>query len=403
MAEPDSTANGPLTAPISRRGFLGAVAGGIALAGVAGAGTASADTTATETLTKDKLGIQLWTCLGEYLADMPHTLQLVAQIGYSYVEFAFGYGSSAQSPTAKDFRKALDDAGLWCDGGHGTSPYPYDDKAWKTYVEDNLTIGTRYLGANINLPSTTEECLKYVDAVHKGYDVARSMGYKGSLFNHLETASWVPLKEDPSKYSVEFIFEHTSMDVWNAELDTAHALAPLGTLDKVLAQIRKHPGRFPLLHMKDGFAPPAGVVQPPVNPTPFGAGDFGRPDPADPTNRPHDGFQQVLTAIRETTAWNRVLAIAEQDGTQASCVDYAIPAFQGLNGLKFPYRVSSNSAAAPRQQPPPRQAPGGRGSGSAGTRSGLAATGPDTLIGTLGLAALGGAVALRRRAERALD
>ena len=382
---------------LSRRSFLGALGGGLALAGLGGTGTAWADDIAYETVTQDKMGLQMWTCLGEYVADMPHTLQLVASLGYKYVEFAFGYGSTAQMPSAKDFRKALDDNGLRCDGGHGTSAWPYDDKAWKTYVEDNLVIGTEYLGANANLPSTTKDCLQYVEDVHKAIDVARSMGFKGGIFNHLETASWVPLQENPSIYSVEFLFEHLPMDIWNAEIDTAHALAPLGTMDKVLAQIRKHPGRFPLLHMKDGFAPPAGAVQPPVNPAPFGTGDFGRPDPADPQGRPHAGFQDVLTAIRETTDWSRVRVIAEQDGTQATCIDYAVPAFQGLNGLRFPYRKAAAPVpSAPRPTTPRGGTPTPTRS-TTGGGSGLAATGPSTVVGALGVAALGGAMAYSRR------
>ena len=387
---------------LSRRGFLGAVGGGLALAGLGGTGVAVADEIATETVTQDKMGLQMWTCLGEYVADMPHTLEIVATLGYKYVEFAFGYGSTATMPSAKDFRKALDDNGLKCDGGHGTSAWPYDDKAWKTYVEDNLVIGTEYLGANANLPSTRADCLKYAEDVHKAIDVARSMGYTGGIFNHLETSSWVKLAEDPTIYSVELLFDLLPMSIWNAELDTAHALAPLGTMDLVLEKIRKHPGRFPLLHKKDGFAPPAGAVNPPVNPTPFGTGDFGRPDPADPTGRPHDGFMKVLTAIRETTDWSRVRVIAEQDGSQATCIDYALPAFQGLNGLQFPYRKASAPVPSAPRPTTPRGGTPTTPTGSTGSSGGgLAATGPSSVAGALGVAALGGAMAYARRRSSA--
>jgi sugar phosphate isomerase/epimerase len=353
VRNPEPTTRSSAASPMSRRSFLGLMgltAGGAAMVGASGAiagmphyarSAGRYAGMATGTVTQDKLGIQLWTCLAEYLANTEATFQAIADVGYQYVEYAIGYGDE-MTGTAKTFRKALDDSGLWCNGGHGTSPYPYDDKAWKQYVEDNLVIGAKYLGANINLPQSTEDCKKYIDDVHKGYEVARSMGFKGSLYNHLEKTSWVKLDGKGKTWSVEYILKHTSREVWNAEIDTAHAIYALGTVDNVAAMIRKYPRRFPFIHMKDAFAPaplPNGSYQgAPVNSTPFGAGDFGRPDPQDPNARPHDGFQTLLTAIRETQDWKKVLLMAEADGSQATCFDYAVPAYNGLNGLKFPYR-----------------------------------------------------------------
>ena len=57
-----------------------------------------------------------------------------------------------------------------------------------------------------------------------------------------------------------------------------------------------------------------------------------------PSNRPHAGFQDMLTAVRETQDWKDVYLMAETDGSQATCVDYAKPCYDGLKGLKFSYR-----------------------------------------------------------------
>jgi sugar phosphate isomerase/epimerase len=335
-------------------GLLGGAAAGLSLIGASGAialptftstTAAASGGTKTGTVTQDMLGIQLWTCLAEYVADTPHAFEAIAAIGYKYVEYAFGYGNdpAAGKPTGdpKTLRKALDDNGLWCLGGHGTSPWPYDDKAWKQYVDDNLVIGSKYLGSNVNLPSAKADCQRYVADVHKAHEVARRMGFKGSMYNHLEKSSWVKLDGKGSTWSVEYLLQHTTPDVWNAELDTAHAIYALVTVDEVANMIRKHPGRFPFIHMKDSFAPVVvggQVITSPVNSSPFGAGDYGRPSPQDPQSRPHDGFQTMLTAIRETQDWKNVRLMAEADGSQATCFDYAVPAYQGLNGLTFPYR-----------------------------------------------------------------
>ncbi|HUR50589.1 MAG TPA: hypothetical protein VMZ11_00535 [Mycobacteriales bacterium] len=304
-------------------------------------------TAATETVTRDQLGVQLWSCLAAWEANGPETLALLAQMGYRYVEFAIGYGSASRSDGASgrlgmdaaSFRKALDSAGLWCNGGHGTSPYPYDDRAWKQYVHDNLVIGTRNLGANATLPATKNECLKYVDAVHKAHDVARRMGFDGYLYNHLESSSWQQ-SDVPGKYGVELILERTTPDVWNPELDSAHAYQPLGSVARVIHYVRKYPGRWSLFHMKDGlpnvFAPDGSWVE--GGPAEFGTGVFGLPDLADTKGRPHAGFQDLLTAVRETQRWDDVLLIAESDQSMATCIDYTELAYKGLNGLHFPYR-----------------------------------------------------------------
>jgi sugar phosphate isomerase/epimerase len=339
-----------LASTLTRRGFLGAVGGALAGAAVAGgtAATATDARTATGVLTRDKLGVQLFSCIAAWEADGPETLALISQIGYSYVEFAIGYGSVSQSDPAtgrlgmpaKQFRKALDDTGLWCNAGHGMPAYPYDDTAWKQWVEDNLVIGTRNLGTNSSFPTTEEELKRYIDAVHKAHDVAQRMGYRGSQYNHLE--SWATLTTGPKDlFAWEYIARHTSRDVWNMEFDGL-AYNALGSIPKAIHYIRKYPGRWSLFHFKDlmpnVFAPDGSWVG--GVPAEFGTGAYGLPDLDDPERRPHAGFQDLLTAIRETQNWGEVLVIAEGETptTLAACVDYTALAYKGLNGLRFPYR-----------------------------------------------------------------
>jgi sugar phosphate isomerase/epimerase len=341
----------PVAGPVmSRRSFVGAVGVGLAGAALAGAGYAGAASSgmATGVLTRDKLGLQLFSCIAAWEADGPETLALISQIGYSYVEFAVGYGSAAYSDLssgrvgmpAKTFRKALDDNGLWCNAGHGPAAYPYNDKAWKQWVEDNLVIGTHYLGTNSAFPTTEAECKRYVDAVHKGHEVARRMGYTGSQFNHLE--SWSTLTTGPTNlFGWEYVARHTPRDVWNMEFDGL-AYSALGSIGRINHYIRKYPGRWSLFHFKDllpnAFLPDGSWEG--GAPAEFGTGAYGLPDPSDPNGRPHAGFQDLLTAIRESQNWDEVLIIAEGETptTLAVCADYSELAYKGLNGLTFPYR-----------------------------------------------------------------
>ena len=342
-------------ASLSRRRFLGLAGGAAAAAGLAGAGAAlGAGPTANQVLHRDKLGAQLWNCQGLDFVDGPETLAVLAQIGYSYVEFAGeGFGSvTAADPangrlgmTAKAFRKSLDDNGLWCLSGQGPAPYPCNDKTWKSWVHDNLVVGTTVLANNTGFPNRYADCQRYADAVHKAHDVARSMGYQGYLATHLDApGSYWGVLLDRRMYAYAAVLKNTSKDVFNVQLDAGNAYTALGSVGAVIKQVREHPGRWPLHHFKDcvpnvflpdgSWLPPGG---PAVTPA-FGTGVWGQPDLADPNKRPHAGFQDLLTAIRETQDWSQVYITTESNGSQATCVDYSLMAYKGLNGLTFPYR-----------------------------------------------------------------
>ena len=60
------------------------------------------------------IGVQLFTLQETAAQDLPGTLKKVAEVGYKAVELA-GYGNLK---SAKDVKKALDDAGLKAPAGH---------------------------------------------------------------------------------------------------------------------------------------------------------------------------------------------------------------------------------------------------------------------------------------------
>lgn len=62
---------------------------------------------------KIKIGIQLHSVRNEASANLPETLEKLAEMGYEYVEFAgyYGYG-------ANQLRQLLDNLGLKCISSH---------------------------------------------------------------------------------------------------------------------------------------------------------------------------------------------------------------------------------------------------------------------------------------------
>jgi sugar phosphate isomerase/epimerase len=342
---------------ISRRDFLGAASGAAAVAALAavapamGAGrgirlaSAGAGTvTCTGTVAPSKLGIQAWTIVELWEADASQFRRLVASMGYRYVERAFGYGGYASggsaSATPQQLKKVLDDTGLWCCGGHDNGLWPYNDAQFKQTVEGALILGQPYIGANPSYPTTVAGCKQFAETMYRALAVARSMGFKGSLYTHFDTGSMPPLSDDPSKRSINVILESTSPDVWNPELDTQHAQEQIGSVAAVIELVRSYPGRFRMLHMKDGTPPPG------PHATPFGLGTWGEADSSNPKQLPHAGFQELLTAEVETQYWDEALLIAETDPPTEG-ITYAEDYFRGMNGLTFQYSAPTRTGCSP--------------------------------------------------------
>src|SRR5512142_502552 len=119
---------------VTRREFLGVVAGASASFGLGVAPLAQAAASK-----KIPVGLQLYSVREQCKADLPGTLAAVSKIGYRAVEFAGYHGRSA-----KELRQLLDANGLVACGTHT----PYDsilgDKLKET-IEFNRTIGNQFL------------------------------------------------------------------------------------------------------------------------------------------------------------------------------------------------------------------------------------------------------------------
>ena len=345
---------------ISRRKFVGMLGGAAAAGTTIGAsqlfrspaaqGALAGGRRCTHYVSRPMIGTISWTCNVLSEASVESWLTTMAAIGYTYVEHAagvLGYGDAWQSGldgsnfrvgmTAQQFKTALDNAGIKCRSGHVTGISPYQDSVWKQWVEDALLIGVDHLGLTNMTPATVADCKRYAADIHKAYTVARHLGFKGTLFQHYDVGAWAPLTDRPDLRPIDVVMANTSPGEFHAELDTNHALQQLGSVAAVIAEVRKFPGRMLQFHLKDGIAPkvPNNAGLELASSVEFGLGDWGRPDPNDPTGRPHAGFQDLLTAIYETQPWQQVLLITESDTSGPTCADYSELSYRGLNGLNF--------------------------------------------------------------------
>ena len=201
------------------------------------------------------IGLQLYTVRDAMQQDPHKTLEHVAKIGYNSVEGATYTGSQTfygMDPLA--FKKVLKDDGLVMLSGHyrlGEEKTPQPVKGtmlldWQKAVDDAATVG-----------------LKYMVCAYLAQDERGSLDHYKSLAEEFNKAG-----ETCKKAGIQFCYHNH-----NFEFDAQDGILPydilLNNTDKNLVKMemdlywvtkaghdpielfKKHPGRFPLWHVKD--------------------------------------------------------------------------------------------------------------------------------------------------------
>lgn len=237
----------------SRKKFL--VTGAMSLAGTM---FLSKKLLAGTTLFSDKnshiLGLQLYSVRDDMKNDPAGTLQKLAAMGYKYVEHANYTDGKFYGYTPIEFKKLLDGLGLQMPSGHTelsdtdweTSSHDFTDK-WKQTVADAATIGQIYVISpwlNENLRKNYNDLLGFLDIFNKSGELCKKSGLQFGYHNH----------DFEFKYSLngkqiyDIILDNTDPALVIQQIDIGNMYGAGG---RALEIIKKHPGRFRSMHVKD--------------------------------------------------------------------------------------------------------------------------------------------------------
>ena len=185
------------------------------------------------------IGIQLYTVRDQMAVDVPGTLQRLAEIGYREVEFA---GYFDHSP--EEIRLFLDDLGLSSPSAH-TSLQTLRETP-EQLIEAALTIGHEYLVLGWLRPeerTSLDDYRRHAELINSFAEQCHVAGLRFAYHNH------------------DFEFENLDgmrpMDLLLAETDPSSMQVELDLYwikragADPFAYFTKHPGRFPLCHVKD--------------------------------------------------------------------------------------------------------------------------------------------------------
>ena len=240
-------------APQNRRSFLASL-GAASLGAIAtGAGTADklwAGVSAQQKRKLDRIGLQIYTVRSQASADLPGTLEKIAQAGYKEVEFA-GYRSETgyyRIPPA-EVRNLLNRFGLTSPSNHvGLSNNP---DAWKKTLDDAKIVGHEYITAP-SLPggdtSTADGWKAIADRFNKAGAEAKAAGLKFAFHNHQ-----TEFRDVGGTPGFDILLANTDPSLVSFQIDI-YWMTVGGK--NALDYFTKYPNRFPMLHVKDRSGPP---------------------------------------------------------------------------------------------------------------------------------------------------
>ncbi len=200
---------------------------------------------------KKYIGLQLYTVRNAMGKDAAGTLAKVAQIGYNSVEGGYGDGKF-YGLDGKAFGAILKQNNLIMPSCH----YQLGEASaaakgtilngWDKAVDDAAAIGLKYMVCAWLAPSergSLDHYKKLAEDFNKAGQACKRAGIQFCYHNH----DFEFIQED-GKYPYETLLDNSDKDLVKMEID-------LYWLTKAkqdpIALIEKHPGRFPLWHVKD--------------------------------------------------------------------------------------------------------------------------------------------------------
>lgn len=232
----------------SRRSFL--KKGAFALAGT----TVLSRTVFATPKGNEILGVQLYSVRDQMKADPLGTLKQLSGMGYKYVEHANYVDRKFYGSTATEFKKILDDLGLMMKSGHTVMGKDHWDETkndftdkWKYTVEDAATVGQKFVISpwlDESLRKNMSDFKRYMDVFNKSGELCKKSGMKFGYHNH----DFEFNTELDGQKLFDLILTNTDPSLVAQQIDVGNMYGAGG---RALDIMKKYPGRFELMHVKD--------------------------------------------------------------------------------------------------------------------------------------------------------
>jgi sugar phosphate isomerase/epimerase len=187
------------------------------------------------------LGVQLYSFRDAFRTNVPGTLQRVRALGVREVELAGTYGMSAQQ-----FRQALDGAGLSATSMH--VGYERLRDSLPAALAEAKALGVKYVGTawipHPDGPITAQLARQAAGDFDRWGKAARAEGLQ--FFYHVHGYEFKPGAD--GVLPMDVLMKQTDPDAVKFEMDVFWASLPG---NDPVALLKKYPGRWKLMHIKD--------------------------------------------------------------------------------------------------------------------------------------------------------
>jgi sugar phosphate isomerase/epimerase len=232
----------------SRRTFI--KTGAVALAGAA----LLPDVLFANSKKIERVGLQLYSVRDAMKQDPAGSLKKLADMGYVHVEHANYIDRKFYGYSAKDFKKLLSDLSLHMPSGHtvmtakdwDTAKNDFTDK-WKYTIEDAAEVGQRYVISpwlDESLRKDQDALKRFMEQFNKCGELCKAHGMTFGYHNH--NFEFSTMVGDSNLY--DFILKNTDPTLVAQQMDIGNMLGAGGI---ALDLLKKYPGRFELMHVKD--------------------------------------------------------------------------------------------------------------------------------------------------------
>jgi sugar phosphate isomerase/epimerase len=203
---------------------------------------------------KEVVGIQLYSVREDMKNDPLGSLKKIAGMGYKVVEHAGYADRKFYTYKPSEFKKILDDLDLKMYSGHvDFGMRAWDDSkkdftdTWKYTVEDAAFMGQKF----VLTPELDDEAQKNYDKLLKVIDLWNKCGQLcqkyGMKFGYHDDFNEDAVLNNMKIYDI--VMKNSDPDLTVQQFDIANLYNAAGT--DPMDIIKKYPGRFPSLHVKD--------------------------------------------------------------------------------------------------------------------------------------------------------
>jgi sugar phosphate isomerase/epimerase len=212
---------------------------------------------------KTLIGIQLYAVRDNMFKDPLSTLKALSKMGYQYIEHANYVNRKLYGYTPIEFKKILDDLGMKMPSGHTSlNANHWDNKkkeftdAWKYTIDDAVTLGQDYVISpwiDEKVRTSYDALMHQLELFNLSGELCLESGMQFGYHNH----NFEFIEKVNGQLIYDIILKETDPELVIHQLDFGNMF---GIGARGMDWIKKYPGRFVSVHVKDEIKVPIGEM-----------------------------------------------------------------------------------------------------------------------------------------------